>query len=88
MKESIPTWSLDEKPIDYKISDIYTWIITDEWILMDKLNAKTYVEVLYMPMAFPFMNFRRWMNVNRKIECKNVCQNTLYADGYIGWNKI
>ena len=45
--EKIYTWLLDEKPIHYKISDTLTCIFIDELILIDKLNAKTHVEILH-----------------------------------------
>ena len=45
--ERIYTWLVDVKPINYKISDMQIWIFIDEWILIHKLNAKTYVKILY-----------------------------------------
>ena len=45
--ERIYTWLLDEKPIIYAISDVYITIFIDKWILIDKLNSKSNVEILY-----------------------------------------
>ena len=37
-------WLLDEKPTNYKI---HIYIFGRQWILLNKLNRKTYVETLY-----------------------------------------
>ena len=38
--EKIYAWLLDEKPVNYKISDIYVYIFIDEGILIDKRMSK------------------------------------------------
>ena len=45
--EKIYTWLLDEKPINYKVSDMNICISIEEYILIDKLNAKPCVEIPY-----------------------------------------
>ena len=50
--ERIYAWLPDEKPIHYKISDISIWIFIHELILIDELNAKRYVEILYSYLLY------------------------------------
>jgi len=38
---------ITEKPINYKIADMLIWIFIDEWIFIEELNPKRYVEILY-----------------------------------------